>query len=60
MSNKTLATINALCIAFPMSLGAGEELTGKPLANPLLLGLAGVFMIIFGLWVSVRLYKMPN
>ena len=24
MRNKTLATINALCIAFPMFLGAGE------------------------------------
>jgi len=60
MTNKTIATINALCIAFPMFLGAGQELTGKPLANPLLTAIAGLFMIIFGLWASVRLYKTPN
>ena len=60
MRNKTLATINALCIAFPMFLGVGEELTGKPLANPLLIGIAGLFMIIFGLWTSLRLAKQPD
>ena len=60
MNNKTLATINALCIIFPMLLGAGEELTGKPLANPLLVGIAGLFMIIFGFWISLRLYKIGN
>ena len=60
MRNKTLATINALCIAFPMFLGAGEELTGKPLANPLLIGIAGLFMISFGLWTSLRLAKQPD
>ena len=60
MRNKTLATINALCIVFPMALGAGEELTGKPLANPLLIGIGGLFMIIFGLWTSLRLAKQPD
>jgi TM2 domain-containing membrane protein YozV len=60
MNNRTLATINALCIAFPMILGAGEELTGKPMTNPLLIGVVGLFMIIFGLWVSVRLYKIED
>ena len=43
-----------------MFLGAGEELTGKPLANPLLIGIAGLFMIIFGLWTSLRLAKQPD
>jgi len=60
MNNKTLATINALCIVFPMLLGAGEELTGKPLTNPLLIGVVGLLMIIFGLWTSIRLGKQPD
>lgn len=60
MRNKTIATINALCIAFPMFLGAGQELTGKQLENPLIVGVAGLFMIIFGLWASVRLYKIGD
>ena len=46
MNNKTLATINALCIMFPMFLGIAEEITGKTLANLLLVGVAGLFMII--------------
>ena len=60
MRNKTLATINAICIVTPMILGAGEELTGKPMTNPLLIGVIGLFMIIFGLWVSIRLSKLPD
>jgi len=60
MNNKTLATINALCIMFPMFLGIAEEITGKPLANLLLVGVAGLFMIIFGFWISLRLYKIGD
>tara|TARA_X000001382_G_scaffold108096_1_gene83881 strand:- start:233 stop:415 length:183 start_codon:yes stop_codon:yes gene_type:complete len=60
MSNKLLATINLLCILFPMLLGAGEELTGNSMTNPLLIGIAGLFMIIFGIWISLRLYKIED
>ncbi len=60
MKNKTLATTNALTIMFPMFLGICEELTGKPIANPLLVGVAGLFMIIFGFWTCLRLYKQPD
>ena len=60
MNNKTLATINALCIMFPMFLGIAEELTAKPINNPLLIGVAGLFMIIFGFWISLRLYKIGD
>ena len=60
MNNKTLATLNALCIMFPMFLGIAEELTAKPINNPLLIGVAGVFMIIFGFWISLRLYKIGD
>ena len=60
MNNKTLATLNALCIMFPMFLGIAEELTAKPINNPLLLGVAGLFMIIFGFWISLRLYKIGD
>ena len=60
MTNKILATTNALLIMFPMLLGMGQELTGKPMTNPLLVGVAGLFMIIFGFWTSIRLYKQPD
>ena len=60
MNNKTLATLNALCIMFPMFLGIAEELTAKPINNPLLIGVAGLFMIIFGFWISLRLYKIDD
>ncbi len=60
MNNKTLATLNALCIMFPMFLGIAEELTAKPINNPLLIGVAGLFMIIFGFWISLRLYKIGD
>mgnify|MGYP003113237064 FL=1 len=60
MSNKTLATTNAILIMFPMLLGMGEELTGKPMTNPLLIGVAGLLMIIFGFWTCLRLYKQPD
>tara|TARA_R100001510_G_scaffold46946_1_gene44062 strand:+ start:6013 stop:6195 length:183 start_codon:yes stop_codon:yes gene_type:complete len=60
MNNKTLATLNALCIMFPMFLGIAEELTAKPINNPLLIGVAGLFMIIFGFWISIRLYKIDD
>ena len=60
MSNRTLATINLLCIAFPMGLGALEVILDRPLANVGLVGLAGLFMIIFGIWTSVRLAKQPD
>ena len=55
MTNKTLATINLLCIAFPMALGALEVILEKPLTNGALVGLAGLFMIFFGIWTSLRL-----
>ena len=60
MNNKTLATLNALCIMFPMFLGIAEELTAKPINNPLLIGVACLFMIIFGFWISLRLYKIGD
>ena len=60
MSNKTLATTNALLIMFPMFLGMSEELTGKSMTNPLLIGIAGLLMIIFGFWTCLRLYKQPH
>jgi len=43
-----------------MLLGAGEELTGNSMTNPLLIGIAGLFMIIFGIWISLRLYKIED
>ena len=60
MSNKTLATLNALMIMFPMFLGICEELTGKSMTNPLLIGVAGLLMIIFGFWTCLRLYKVGD
>ena len=60
MTNKTLATINLLCIAFPMGLGALEVILDRHLANVGLVGLAGLFMIIFGIWTSLRLAKQPD
>jgi len=60
MTNKTLATINLLCIVFPMLLGAFEELTGNIITTGLLIGVAGLFMIIFGIWTSLRLAKQPD
>jgi|TARA_R100001509_G_scaffold50396_1_gene27661 hypothetical protein len=60
MSNKALATVNLLCIAFPMALGALEVILEKPLTNGALVGLAGLFMIIFGIWTSLRLAKQPD
>ena len=60
MSNRTLATINLLCIAFPMGLGALEVILDRPLTNGALVGLAGLFMIIFGIWTSLRLAKQPD
>ena len=60
MSNRMLATTNALLIMFPMLLGMGQELTGKQMTNPLLLGVAGLLMIIFGFCTCLRLYKLPD
>lgn len=61
MKNKTLATINILCIAFPMVLGAVSEITSNPqLANGALVGIGGLFMIIFGIWTSLRLGKQQD
>jgi hypothetical protein len=60
MSNKTLATINLLCIVFPMLLGVLEEFTGNVITTGLLIGVAGLFMIIFGIWTSLRLAKQPD
>jgi hypothetical protein len=59
MNNKTLAVINLLCIAFPMVLGVLEAVTNKP-TNQLIISSAGLFMIIFGIWTSVRLIKQPD
>jgi hypothetical protein len=59
MNNKTLAAINLLCIAFPMLLGVIEAVTNKP-ANQLAVSSAGLFMIVFGIWTSVRLSKQPD
>ena len=55
-----MATINLLCIAFPMGLGALEVILDRPLTNGALVGLAGLFMIIFGIWTSLRLAKQPD
>tara|TARA_Y100001938_G_C7857915_1_gene314111 strand:+ start:409 stop:591 length:183 start_codon:yes stop_codon:yes gene_type:complete len=60
MSNKALATINLLCITFPMALGALEVILEKPLTHGVLVGVAGLFMIIFGIWTSLRLAKQPD
>jgi len=60
MTNKTLATINLLCIAFPMALGALEVILDKPLTNVGLVALSGLFMIFFGIWTSLRLAKQPD
>jgi len=60
MRNKTLATINLLCIVFPMLLGVLEEFTGNVITTGLLIGVAGLFMIIFGIWTSLRLAKQPD
>tara|TARA_B100000519_G_scaffold51341_1_gene41823 strand:- start:25 stop:207 length:183 start_codon:yes stop_codon:yes gene_type:complete len=60
MTNKTLATINLLCIAFPMGLGALEVILDKPLTNVGLVALSGLFMIFFGIWTSLRLAKQPD
>ena len=60
MRNKTLAIINLICILFPMLFGALEELTGKPFTNMLLIGVSGLFMIVFGIWTSLRLAKQPD
>ena len=59
MTNKTLATINVICICFPILLGFIEELSGK-IVNELVLGLFGLLMIFFGIWTSVRLSKQPD
>ena len=60
MSNKALATINLLCITFPMALGALEVILEKPLTHGVLVAVAGLFMIIFGIWTSLRLAKQPD
>jgi hypothetical protein len=60
MRNKTLATINVLCILAPMLLGAMEEIMGEVIGNLILIGVLGLFMIIFGIWTSLRLYKLPD
>jgi len=60
MTNKTLATINLLCIAFPMGLGALEVILDRPLTNGGLVALVGLFMIFFGIWTSLRLAKQPD
>jgi hypothetical protein len=60
MSNKTLATINLLCIAAPVSLGAIEGLIGKPVGNLMMVGIMGLFMIVFGIWISLRMYKLSD
>ena len=60
MKNKTLATINLTCIALPMGLGALEVITEKPMSDGALVGILGIFMIIFGIWTSIRLAKQPD
>ena len=57
MTNKTLATINVICICSPMIMGAFMDPNS---VNQILLGLFGLFMIIFGIWTSVRLSKQPD
>jgi len=59
MNNKTLAVINLLCIFFPMVLGVLEAVTNEP-SNTLVVSSAGLFMIVFGIWTSVRLIKQPD
>ena len=43
-----------------MGLGALEVILDRPLTNGALVGLAGLFMIIFGIWTSLRLAKQPD
>jgi len=57
MTNKTLATINVICICLPMILGAFADPNS---ANEIVLGLFGLLMIFFGIWTSVRLSKQPD
>jgi len=37
-----------------------EEFTGNVITTGLLIGVAGLFMIIFGIWTSLRLAKQPD
>ena len=60
MSNKALGLINFTCIFIPMLLGIMEALTGKPMGNGPLVGIVGIFMIIFGIWASIRLIKINS
>ncbi len=57
MSNKTLATINVICICFPMIMGAFID---PDSANQIIVGLFGLLMIFFGIWTSLRLAKQPD
>jgi hypothetical protein len=43
-----------------MLLGIMEALTGKPIGNGPLVGIVGIFMIIFGIWASIRLIKIDS
>ena len=58
MRNKTLATINVLCILAPMLLGAMEEIIGEAIGNLILIGVLGLFMIIFGIWTLASGYRI--
>jgi len=61
MSNKALGITNLLCILFPMLLGIVAELTHDPsLANGGLVAVGGLFMIVFGIWASLRLARQPD
>ena len=60
MSNKTLATLNLICIMIPVLLGAAEGITGNPMTNTPLIGIVGIFMIVFGIWISLRMYKLSD
>ena len=57
MTNKTLATINVICICLPIIMGAFMD---PDSANQIVLGLFGLLMIFFGIWTSVRLSKQPD
>lgn len=60
MTNKTLGTINLICILIPALLGALEEISGTILTNTAFIGIAGLFMIVFGIWASLRLIRSSD
>lgn len=44
----------------PVLLGAAEGITGNPMTNTPLIGIVGIFMIVFGIWISLRMYKLSD